>query len=206
MRFCSEYLKAAAFFAFGSLTVFPAYGGDLPRLPPVPSWQSEKLQSEKRPARFEAFEARFGVFSHDPLGKEEGSVDINGELLAPLPFDMSSLPEWLIPRAHIGFSANTSGKTSHAYIGLSWSYDVTERFFIEASFGGAIHNGNTSERAEPGRNCLGCSPLFRESLSIGYRFTHNWNVMATIEHLSNAGLCSENRGLTNAGIRLSYLF
>ena len=32
------------------------------------------------------------------------------------------------------------------------------------------------------------------------------SLMATIEHSSNAGLCSENRGLTNAGLRLGYRF
>ncbi len=28
--------------------------------------------------------------------------------------------------------------------------------------------------------------------------------MATIDHMSNAGLCSENRGISNAGLRLGY--
>jgi lipid A 3-O-deacylase len=31
-------------------------------------------------------------------------------------------------------------------------------------------------------------------------------VMATIEHLSNAGLCAQNRGLTNIGARIGYTF
>ncbi|WP_081449527.1 acyloxyacyl hydrolase [Rhodomicrobium vannielii] len=30
--------------------------------------------------------------------------------------------------------------------------------------------------------------------------------MATIDHMSNAGLCDTNRGLTNAGVRLGYKF
>jgi hypothetical protein len=30
--------------------------------------------------------------------------------------------------------------------------------------------------------------------------------MATVEHMSNAGLCSQNRGLTNVGVRLGYTF
>ena len=30
--------------------------------------------------------------------------------------------------------------------------------------------------------------------------------MATIEHLSNAGACGQNRGLTNVGARLGYSF
>jgi lipid A 3-O-deacylase len=30
--------------------------------------------------------------------------------------------------------------------------------------------------------------------------------MATIEHMSNAGLCPQNRGLTNVGARIGYTF
>ena len=30
--------------------------------------------------------------------------------------------------------------------------------------------------------------------------------MATVEHLSNAGLCANNRGLTNVGLRVGYTF
>ncbi|HKH96014.1 MAG TPA: acyloxyacyl hydrolase, partial [Beijerinckiaceae bacterium] len=30
--------------------------------------------------------------------------------------------------------------------------------------------------------------------------------MATVEHLSNAGTCAQNRGLTNVGVRLGYTF
>ena len=81
--------------------------------------------------------------------------------------------------------------------------------FVEASFGGAVHNGNTQSNLAlipVDRSALGCSPLFRESGSVGYRLSQNWSVMATIEHLSNAGICSQNRGLTNVGARLGYTF
>jgi hypothetical protein len=30
--------------------------------------------------------------------------------------------------------------------------------------------------------------------------------MATVEHMSNAGLCKQNRGLTNYGARIGYRF
>jgi lipid A 3-O-deacylase len=38
------------------------------------------------------------------------------------------------------------------------------------------------------------------------RLGANWSVMATVEHLSNQGTCSDNRGLTNVGARLGYSF
>jgi hypothetical protein len=30
--------------------------------------------------------------------------------------------------------------------------------------------------------------------------------MATVEHMSNAGFCDQNRGLTNVGGRIGYAF
>jgi hypothetical protein len=36
----------------------------------------------------------------------------------------------------------------------------------------------------------------RIGAAVGFRLTERWSVMATIEHMSNAGLCIENRGLT----------
>jgi lipid A 3-O-deacylase len=81
--------------------------------------------------------------------------------------------------------------------------------FVEASFGGAFHNGDRHSNAlstPPDRQALGCSPLFRESGSVGVRLTAHWSVIATIEHLSNGGLCTQNRGLTNVGARIGYSF
>lgn len=154
-------------------------------------------------------EVRLGVFAHDPGSPESGSVDINAELLSSrLPLiDPSSGWNWLNPRLHIGGTVNTAGDTSHAYAGLTWTADITNWMFIEGSFGGAIHSGETGAVVPIDRSALGCNPLFRESASLGFRFGGNWSAMATIEHLSNAGLCSNgNRGLTNYGARLGYRF
>jgi hypothetical protein len=30
--------------------------------------------------------------------------------------------------------------------------------------------------------------------------------MATVEHMSNAGLCDRNRGITNEGLKVGYSF
>jgi hypothetical protein len=158
------------------------------------------------PSQAFQYEIRGGVFAHDPFSPEKGSADINAEFLARLPFDASGAWSFLIPRVHVGAMLNTAGRTSHAYAGFSWTYDVTRQIFVEASFGGAIHNGYTGDVPRYHHNSLGCSPLFRESASLGYRLTENWSVMATIEHLSNAGLCKQNRGLTNVGARIGYRF
>lgn len=155
-------------------------------------------------------EVRIGGSAHDPGSPERGSGNITGEILFAKPFTPADLfTSYFVPRLHLGASLNTGGKTSFGYAGLTWTVDITPRFFVEASFGGAVHNGNTETNPAfipTDRNALGCSPLFRESGSIGYRLSQNWSVMATVEHLSNAGLCGQNRGLTNVGARVGYTF
>ena len=155
-------------------------------------------------------EFRFGFSAQDPWGSEGsgGSANLTGEILFAKPFTPSDLfTSYFIPRPHIGGSVNFNGRTSFAYAGLTWTVDVTPSVFVEGSLGGAVHNGKR-EVYDPfsDHQALGCSPLFRESGSVGVRLSANWNLLATIEHLSNAGACSENRGLTNIGARVGYSF
>ena len=152
---------------------------------------------------FQRFELRLGTFAHDSLSPERGSADINGEILFA-PFDRTN--NWLIPRLHVGTTVNTAGKTSIAYAGFTWTFDVTRKVFIEGAFGGAVNNGKTGPVPVPGHNAMGCSASFHEAASVGYRVTHAFSILATIEHSSNAGLCPQNRGLTNFGVRAAYAF
>ena len=155
-------------------------------------------------------EVRVGASAHELEGPEKGTWNINGEVLFAKPFTTADLfTSYFVPRPHVGASINVNGMTSFLYAGLSWTVDIGPAFFVEASLGGAVHNGNTQSNlalVPRDRNALGCSPLFRESASVGYRFTPNWSIMATVEHLSNAGICAQNRGLTNVGVRLGYTF
>lgn len=155
-------------------------------------------------------EVRLGASAQELFGPEKGSWNVTGEVLFARPFTTADLfTSYFVPRPHLGASLNLGGKTSFVYAGLSWTVDLSSRFFVEASLGGAVHNGNTDSDlafVPRDRNALGCSPLFRESASVGYRFSANWSIMATIEHLSNAGICAQNRGLTNVGARLGYTF
>lgn len=153
--------------------------------------------------------ARMGIMSHDPFLREKGSIDIQGEVLFHAPYSSDHqyrfVRQFLSPRPHIGFSANTAGKTSYAYVGLTWNYDIWGPIFMETTFGGAIHNGETkdvSETMEP----LGTRILFRESASIGFRYNQKWSIMATVEHLSNAGIGDYNHGLTHVGGKIGYEF
>src|SRR5690606_25336362 len=143
----------------------------------------------------------FGVFSVERM------QDINVELL----FDVPAMTSWLAwgeLRPHLGATFNFGGLESMVYGGVSWTLPLADTpVFVEASLGGAVHNGNTLGNAVyPARN-LGCGLVFRESVSLGVKLNDNASIMATAEHASNANLCDNgNRGLTNLGIRFGYRF
>jgi hypothetical protein len=171
--------------------------------------QANSIQAPSQPSFLSEF--RFGLSAQDPWGAEgrDGSANLTGEILFAKPFTASDLfTSYFIPRPHVGGSLNFDDRTSFAYAGLSWTIDVTPNVFVEGSFGGAVHNGKDSSHPLSDRQAaLSCSPLFRESGSVGVRLSANWSVMATIEHLTDGGTCSdENRGLTNVGARVGYSF
>ena len=113
---------------------------------------------------------------------------------------------YFVPRPHLGGTLNFHGDTSFVYAGLTWTLDVTQRIFFEASFGGAV---STTARAGPVTRWTappGCHAAFRESASLGYRLTENLSVMGTVEHSPMRGSAADNRGLTNVGVRVGYSF
>ena len=150
-------------------------------------------------------EFRAGAMIHDPGSPERGGVDVNAELMTARLFATRPSLKALVPRAHIGGTLNATGGTGHAYAGFTWTHDFGPRLFVEGALGLALHNGRNG-RTDAGRAPLGCSWGFRESISLGRRLTDRLSVMATVEHLSNAGLCDENRGLTYFGLRVSRTF
>jgi hypothetical protein len=155
-------------------------------------------------------ELRVGASAQDVNGRESGSASLAGEILFAKPFTAADLfTSYFVPRPHVGGSVNTGGGTNYAYAGLTWSVDLTSWLFVEGGIGGAVHNGNTNPnlaQVPTDRAALGCSPLFRESGAVGVRLSTNWSFVATLEHLTNGGLCEQNRGLTNVGARLGYSF
>ena len=156
-------------------------------------------------------ELRLGGFAHGFGNPERGTVDVKVEALTRrLNLVETTDPLWtaLAPRLHLGASINTAGRTSQGYLGLTWTYDVTAKIFVEGSLGGSVNDGRTGyDGVTPyTRAKLGCHVLFRESASVGYRITESWSVMATVDHISNGTLCGLNRGLNTVGLRLGYSF
>jgi cob(I)alamin adenosyltransferase len=154
-------------------------------------------------------ETRIGVFKQaidDANG--EGGAALNLEVLfghLPGSYENKVLNAFLTPRLHLGTTL-AFGKTDEFYWGATWDFNITDRVFFETSFGGAAHDGPTDQKVVDGLHyaSYGCTVNFRESASLGFKISEDWRLLATIDHMSNAGFCDTNRGLTNAGIRLGY--
>lgn len=150
-------------------------------------------------------EIRGGIFAHDPFSstREDDHADVNVELV----FEAPSFLSWAgNPRPRLGGTLSGGPGTSLVYFDLlGWTFNLTDNLFIDGAIGGAIHDGDLKGNA-PNKRYFGCRANFHQSGSIGYRITPQLSIMASVEHMSNASLCSQNDGLTNAGVRLGYSF
>lgn len=121
--------------------------------------------------------------------------------------DTQGLEKLARPRIHVGSVLSTAGETNQVYAGLSWTANVTERFFLELGIGGTIHDGDLNDSDEGDGPKLGCRALFHEYAAAGYNVTDHWSVIAQVEHSSNAELCNgRNSGLSRVGMLVSYRF
>ncbi|AWN41687.1 acyloxyacyl hydrolase [Methylobacterium durans] len=203
-------LAGALALSAAALAGTPGIAADLGRAPapaPVP------YASPVRPMSIVS-EVRIGGSVQDPGSAERNTSNINGEILFAKPL-ISVDPFWqaFVPRPTAGGSYNFGGRTSYGYLGATWTVDLFPEtlnriVFLEGFFGAGFHDGMTGPKGlvPPGFNALGCNPLFREAAALGFRITEHWSIMATVEHMSNAGLCVENRGLTNFGGKIGYTF
>jgi len=150
-------------------------------------------------------EVKVGVRDHD-LGlfdtAREAGVDLNAEVLfaplEPLAFIWS-------PRPHVGAHLNTAGDTSQLYFGLTWTFDLSDAFWIAFGGGGAVHDGKLSTR--DGKDLqLGSAALFRWTMEAGITLAEHHRLSVMLDHVSNAGLARENVGLDTVGLRYGYRF
>ena len=132
--------------------------------------------------------------------------DVNFEALLYLP-DVDAF-RWLgSPKINIGASVNLTGLENMAHLGLTWQARniLDTKFFVEGTFGAAVHDGLLSTATVPARN-LGCRFLFYQSAALGMDITDNLSIMLAWEHASSAKVCMPNRGLTNVGVKIGYRF
>lgn len=108
------------------------------------------------------------------------------------------------PRVNIGISVNDKNKDSQLFAGFDWTTPMTDKFYLEAGFGGVLHNGSLV--ASPSGPGLGCHLLFHEYLGAGYRFDPHWDATLLVSHSSHAGICGRNDGMTRAGLQIGYKY
>ena len=95
-------------------------------------------------------------------------------------------------RARMSAAASIPRRHELRLCGADLDLRLTPQFSSRAPFGGAIHNGDTQPiRAAPEPVTRSAArPLFREAGSVGVRLSANWSMMATVEHMSNGGVCA----------------
>jgi lipid A 3-O-deacylase len=160
---------------------------------------------------------RFGVMAHniavidrDNADKEDGP-NINGEILFTSPGFLKVIGA---PKPYIMASANVSGETSFAAVGLSWDWEFADGWHFEPGFGYAVHDGELNNPFPPDQPIprqeyqdttllLGSRDLFRTSLALTKDISEDWAVQLLYEHLSHGQILGEgtNQGLDELGVR-----
>ncbi|MDH4413238.1 MAG: acyloxyacyl hydrolase [Rhizobium sp.] len=186
-------IERVLFYVFGMLTTLAlpqaidkAYAGDW-SIDEARFGAAGSIQSDS------AFEAGFFpnvVIFLDPLNSAD-AVDLREKMMRP--------------RIHAGATISTTDEASFAFAGVNWTFDLTERLYLDFGLGGAIHNGKLHDNGQSGPS-LGCAALFREYAAVGFRVTEKVHLLATVDHASNAGLCGENDGSSHAGLAVAYKF
>ena len=157
-------------------------------------------------------EVTLGLLAHDPMRKAEGGTeDISVEVFTSPIFGHrasdSIFDALLDPRLNIGAAINDAGRTSFAYAGPAWRFDVWGPVFVDAELGMSVNNGNTSLTPPPDRLAVGSNVTFHEEGGLGYRLTDHFDIIATAEHISHLGWFGKrNAGVSDFGVRVGYRF
>lgn len=110
------------------------------------------------------------------------------------------------PRPEVGTTISLGGYENLLHVGLTWQLPVFETpFYLEGTFGAAAHSGYLTNAPGLYRN-LGCEVNFYERFGVGANLSENVTATLTYEHTSNAGLCQQNAGLSNVGVRVGWKF
>jgi lipid A 3-O-deacylase len=160
-------------------------------------------------------EIRLGLADHDvytgslPILPEawrfDGIEDVAFDVLFHSP-DIDAF-RWIgSPRPNLGATISMTGRESMAHAGLTWQLPVFDTpVYLEGTLGAAIHNGALTGATLPARN-LGCRVNFYEAFGIGAHLTENVTATIYYEHMSNAGLCVANQGLSHLAFKLGWKF
>ena len=117
--------------------------------------------------------------------------------------------ELLSPRLHFGgiYDPNRYGVSSF-YAGLTWRHRLRGKYFVETSFGGAVHDGKLRKVRISGiQSGFGSRLLFRESIALGIEISENKTLLLQLSHQSHAGLGGRNNdGQTDINLKFGMKF
>ena len=160
-------------------------------------------------------EVRLGIHAYDvhyaalPFMIDEWDLQAVESFSADVLFTTpdADLLRWLgSPRPEVGATINLAGMESLVHAGLTWQLPVFETpFYLEGSFGAALHDGNLFGAPDPQKN-FGCRVNFYERFGVGVNASENVTATLTYEHISNNGWSAENDGLSNFGLRVGWKF
>src|SRR6266852_762940 len=166
-------------------------------------------------------EVKLGILAHDVhfLGGKEHGVDLNPEIILQSPFSdawAASQPwylQWMAqPRPTLGGEINTSGFTSQAYFGATWTWQLASNLLrpddgiaLGFFFGPSFNDGDIIGK-KPNRKSLGSHVLFREALELGYRINPIYQISGIVDHVSNGGLAKQNQSINDLGVRFGVRF
>ena len=183
-----------------------------PGTPPKPAHKLKSrpvavAKNEKRKSGGLLSEIKIGALAQDQgpfsSNKEDG-ITAHVELRFVSPDILKYIGA---PYPQIGADINTSSNTNSVWLGVVWEWEVWKKFFVGWSMGGAYHDGETDKNSAPlDRKELGCNPLFRLGVNVGWRFDKNHSIDLLLDHISNAKACDTNEGLENVGVRYGYRF
>lgn len=156
-------------------------------------------------------EARLGssVFLDSGGTGEGGAFATAAIFIDPLAsrFESAFADTVLAPRLHFGLSATPSGGTNQLFAGFTWDAHLTDLLFVEASFGGSVHDGPLELDDEDAGLALGCRFHFRESAGVGIELSERLRLVTSVDHASDGGLCGEGGdSLVHAGASLGLKF
>lgn len=195
-------LRIALLTIAGTLALGPATAQSLP--PAISSYAPPAQGSLAS-----GWEARLGLGATNAFGgRERGLLSFGGEILTPRPFAFEDrIAQALVPRFHIGTTATVNG-TNYAYAGATWTFDLSQSVFLEASLGAALNDGQTGPIVPQNRLNVGCNAGGRAAGGLGVRLSDRWSLVATMEHFSTTGCPDQDRprGPSNFGARLGYSF
>ena len=130
-------------------------------------------------------------------------------LLDPLVlrFESAFATDLLSPRPLLGVSLSPEGSPNQLFAGFAWDVEITDLFFVEASFAGGVNGGSQLPvEDEDADRVLRCSVHLRQSAGLGMKFGDHLRLVTSLDHSSDAGLCGDSTGVTQAGAAFGYKF